>query len=335
MRICLRTWIAPLLARGPAARRPAQERDRSKVPDKYKWNLADIYPDDAAWRPPREASPPRLPKLRAFQGKLGAFAATLADALELTTRLDKESPALYVYASMLADQDTRASEPQGMQQEMQQLAATFGAAASFIEPEILKAGAATVEKFIAARAAAEGLHASTCEDIVRRAPHTLTDSEEKILADAGPLAASPSNIYGILSNADFPYPSVTLSDGKTVKLDQAGYSALRAVAEPRRSREGDVDVLQGAGRLQPHLGTTMNAKCRRCCSTPRRESTRRARVVARRAEHPDVGLHAPDRRREPEPADVPPLSEAAQADDGRRPAALLRSLCAAGRVGRI
>ena len=27
-----------------------QERDRAKVADKYKWNLADIYPDVAAWR---------------------------------------------------------------------------------------------------------------------------------------------------------------------------------------------------------------------------------------------------------------------------------------------
>jgi hypothetical protein len=28
----------------------AQERDRSKIPDKYKWNLADLYPSDVAWR---------------------------------------------------------------------------------------------------------------------------------------------------------------------------------------------------------------------------------------------------------------------------------------------
>src|SRR4051812_27445360 len=28
----------------------AQERDRAKVTDKFKWNLADVYPNDAAWR---------------------------------------------------------------------------------------------------------------------------------------------------------------------------------------------------------------------------------------------------------------------------------------------
>ena len=33
----------------------AQERDRSKVPDRYKWNLADIYPSDTAWRAAKDA----------------------------------------------------------------------------------------------------------------------------------------------------------------------------------------------------------------------------------------------------------------------------------------
>ena len=60
------------------------------------------------------------------------------------------------------------------------------------------------------------------KDIARRAEHTLSDSEERLLADAGPLAGSPSNIYGILSNADFPYPTITLKDGTTAKVDQAG-----------------------------------------------------------------------------------------------------------------
>ena len=49
------------------------------------------------------------------------------------------------------------------------------------------------------------------------------------------------------------------------------------------------------------------------------------------AEHPDVGLHAAHRRREPEPADVPSLPAAAQADDGALRAALLRSVRAARR----
>ena len=141
---------------------------------------------------------------------------------------------------------------------MQQFAASLAAAASFMEPEILKAGAATVDKFIASEPRLK-VYSFYLKDIVRRAPHTLTDNEEKLLADASPLAASPSNIFGILSNADFPYPSITLSDGKTVKLDQAGYNSLRAVPN-RADREKVMSTFfRSLGGFSRTYGTTMNA----------------------------------------------------------------------------
>src|SRR3954464_5500385 len=96
----------------------AQERDRAKVPEQFKWNLADIYPSDAAWRAAKDKLAADVPQLRQFQGKLTASAGSLADALDKEYALDKELSRLYVYASMLADQDTRDAAHQGMKQEM-------------------------------------------------------------------------------------------------------------------------------------------------------------------------------------------------------------------------
>jgi oligoendopeptidase F len=236
-----------------------QDRDRAKVADKYKWNLGDIYPDVATWRKQKDAITAELPKLREFRGKLGSSAQTLASALELTTRLTKEITRLYVYASMLGDTDTRLSEPQGMQQEMQQLAAQYGAEASFIEPEILKVGTAAIEKVIATEPRLKN-YTFYLRDIARRAPHTLSDAEEKILADAAPLAGSPSNIYGILTNADFAYPTITLSDGRTAKVDQAGYSELRT-SRNREDRKSAMSTFFAAmGNFSRTFGTTMNSE---------------------------------------------------------------------------
>ncbi len=67
-----------------------QERDRAKVPDALKWNLADIYPSESAWRAQKDTIEKELPKLREFQGTLGASPKALADALEYMSRLDKE-----------------------------------------------------------------------------------------------------------------------------------------------------------------------------------------------------------------------------------------------------
>ncbi len=257
MRIRFRPLAASVLIASLALVGAAQERDRSKIADKYKWNLAEIYPDVPAWRAAKERLSVEIPKIRQYQGKLAGSPAMLAEALETMSRISKELSRLYVYASMLADQDTRASEPQGMTQEMQQMGAAFGAAASYLEPEILKAGEATVDKFIASEPRLK-VYTFYLKDVLRREPHTLTDDEEKILANASPLAASPGDTYGILSNADFPYPSVTLSDGKTVKVDQAGYNELRA-SPNRADREKVMSAFfKALGGFSRTYGTTMN-----------------------------------------------------------------------------
>ena len=236
-----------------------QERDRARVADKYKWNLADIFPDVPTWRKQKAAISAEIPKLRDFRGKLASSPQTLASALELSTRLAKELTRLYVYASMLADTDTRVSEPQGMQQEMQQVFAQYGAEASYIEPELLKAGNGTVEKFIATEPRLK-IYTFYLRDIVRRAPHTLSDAEEKLLADATPLAGSASNIYGILTNADFPYPTITLSDGRSVKVDQAGYSELRTSKNRDDRKSAMSSFFTSLGGFSRTFGTTINSE---------------------------------------------------------------------------
>src|SRR5215467_8017500 len=94
----------------------AQERDRANIPDKYKWNLADLYPSDAAWRSAKEAFAAELPALGRFKGKLTASPAALADALDAFYSKRKELYRLFTYVSLLADQDTRDSQHQGMRQ---------------------------------------------------------------------------------------------------------------------------------------------------------------------------------------------------------------------------
>ena len=236
----------------------AQERERADIPDEYKWNLARIYPSIEAWRGARQEIAAGLPDLKPFTGRLGSSAITLADALDRLYGLQKELSRAYAYASMLADQDTRDTTHEAMRQEMVQVAAAFGAVASYIEPEILGLPAGTVERFIAAepRLAPYRFY---LEDIVRRGPHTLSPGEEKILADVAPLAGSPSGIYNILTNADFPYPSVTLADGRDVRINQANYGVYRA-SRNRADRETVMSAYFGAlGGFSRTLGWTMNA----------------------------------------------------------------------------
>jgi oligoendopeptidase F len=240
----------------------AQQQERSAVPDRYKWDLSQIYPNDQSWRAAKDKLPAEIPAVRAFKGTLASSASKLADALELTSRLGKEFARLYVYAGMMSDQDTRVSTYQGMQQEMAQLGANLGAETAYIEPEILKTDAATIEGFIAKEPRLK-VYSFYLHDILRRRAHTLSDAEEKLLASSSVATGAPSDIFGILSDADFPYPTVTLSDGKSVKLDSAGFNLYRAL--PNRSdREKVMSAFFGAlGSFRGTFGATMNGQVQR------------------------------------------------------------------------
>jgi oligoendopeptidase F len=236
----------------------AHEHDRSQVPDEYKWDLTAIYPSDQAWRAAKEKFAARLAKLREFQGTLASSASRLADALETQSSFDKELTRLFVYAGLHSDQDTRVSMYQGMQQEMIQLGSAFGTETAFMEPEILKMDNANIESFIGQEPRLK-IYRHYLEDIARRRAHTLSNAEERLLASASVMASGPSSVYGIFADADFPYPSVTLSNGKTVKLDKAAFSLQRA-SPSREDRQKVMEAFFTAlGKYRATFGSMMNS----------------------------------------------------------------------------
>lgn len=237
----------------------APERDRAAVAERYIWKLEDLYPSLDAWRAEKDRVAAAVPSMGAWRGRLTASAPVLADALERRSTLRKEVLRLYVYADMLSHQDTRVSAHQGMTQEMTQLYSTLSAEASYMEPEILRADRDAVEAFIAAEPRLS-VYAFELRDTLRRAAHTLSDAEEKLLADVGPLASAPSSIFSILSNADFPYPVVTLSDGRAAKVNHARYTELRSSPNRDDRKAVQSSYFTALGEYRRTFGTMMDAQ---------------------------------------------------------------------------
>jgi oligoendopeptidase F len=237
----------------------AQERDRAKIPDKFKWNLADLYPTEEAWRAAKDKLAAAIPKVAGFKGTLASSPARLADALDNANAISKDLQRVFLYASLLSDQDTRVSKYQGMQQEMQQIAADFGQQVAYIEPEILKIDKATLDGWTAKEPRLK-TYQHYLDDIQRRRPHTLSDAEEKLLAASSLVANAPGSIFSIFSNADFPYPTVTLSDGKSVKLDSSAFNLYRGVPN-REDRKKVMDAFFNAlGGYKGTFGSTLNGQ---------------------------------------------------------------------------
>ena len=214
---------------------PAQEDSSMDDAQAYRWNLADIYPDEAAWQQARQDVESRLVSLAECQGHLTESAARLKGCLDSLYGALKEMQRVESYASMLSDEDTRAARPLELRQEASLLGSHFASVTSFIEPELLAAGEARIDELLAADPSLE-LYRHALEDTLRRKPHTLGEEAEGVIADASLMSDAPYSIYSILANADMPWPTVTLSDGTSVRLDQSGYTRWRAT-ENRADRK--------------------------------------------------------------------------------------------------
>lgn len=237
----------------------AAQQERDQVPAKYTWDLTQIYPTDEAWRAAKEQFAAKMGKAAEFKGTLAQSPQQLLNALDTLTGMNKELSRLYVYTSLKSDQDTRVQKYQAMNQEMSKLATDFNAATAYVEPEILRLDRAKIDAWLKQEPKL-GVYAHYLDDILRRQPHTLSEAEEKLIADAGLMSDTSGDVYGIFADADFPYPSVTLSDGKTVRIDKASFNQYRAVKN-RADREKVMSTFfDSLGKYRATFGATYSGK---------------------------------------------------------------------------
>lgn len=200
----------------------------AKIEDKHQWDLAPVYASDEIWEQAKSELVKQLNDVEKYKGKLAGSSDILLACLKLNSEINKTFGRLYSYTSMKSDQDTRVSKYQAMKQEIAQIGTQFGSKAAFIEPEILEMSKDQIEKFIKEEPELAPFD-FYLRDLIRSKDHMGTAGEEKIIAEAGLMSGAAQSIYGIFSNADFPYSTIKLSDGKEAFLDASGYSKYRAI----------------------------------------------------------------------------------------------------------
>ena len=194
------------------------------------WDLTTLYATPAAWDAERNSIEAELPGLAKLQGKLGANATSLRTGLDRISALRKRLYRLAVYSSLKADENTQITENQARNQLADATFNKFGEATSFVNGEVAALGAKKAHAFMAQD---KGLakHGYFIENALRLAQHTLSTEQEALLAAAADPLQQPQAIYGLLTNADLPWPTITVHD-KQVTLDQEQYVALRSDPDP-------------------------------------------------------------------------------------------------------
>jgi oligoendopeptidase F len=239
-----------------AAPIPARAVERSEVPAKYKWDTTDLYATPADWEKHRAALAEKTLTIGGYKGRLGESPTVLYEAIKTWMDLSQEMSRLGSYASMTFDVDTLESKSQEMQQAAQKIGTDFGAAASYIRPELIALGPDKVNAMVAAEPKLAEYRV-LLDNILRYAPHTLSGPEERIAAMAGDFAGAGEEAYSILTDADLPYPTVTLSTGESVRLDASAYARWRQAPNREDRRQVFRAFWQAHEDFKRTLGTTL------------------------------------------------------------------------------
>jgi len=233
--------------------------DRTKAPEKEKWNLTDIFPNDAAWTEAKVKLASRFPEVSVYQGKLGESPKQLLDCLDLIYELQLKFRWIGSYASMNSDLNLRNSKAMEMKQSLGPMGSDFGARLAWLDPEILSIPKAKLESYFKEEPRLEK-YRPVIEDTLRNKAHTLSPAEEKIMANSGLVTGTAGAAYSIFSNADLPRATVTLSNGEKVLLDASAYTFHRG-SKNRWDRENVFQAFFGnLNQFRGLFGTLLNGE---------------------------------------------------------------------------
>lgn len=207
----------------------SQDSDTSITEERAQiaWDLSDLYASPEDWQQAYEDVLTQISALPQYQGTLGRSPNSLAFALTRISEVQKEAIRVYIYTSLKSDEDQRVAESQEMLSQSRAMFSEYSQAVSWVAPEIISIGEETIRAYMRADSRLDPFD-FYLEDLLANAEHTLGDEAEAVLAAVGIVLGSPNNIYELLVNADVPWPTIELSTGEEVFLNQAGYSRHRA-----------------------------------------------------------------------------------------------------------
>jgi oligoendopeptidase F len=241
----------------------AQTPERDQVAEKYKWNLSDIYASTSDWQADVDMLNTNVEKLADFKGTLGNSSEQLYKALKTGNDLVKTLSKAWTYASNLSNENLNIAENQSMLQQMTALGTKFGEVTAYFEPEVLQIPKEKIDNFFKEKPELAKEFNMYIDNIQRLRTHTLTEAEEKILASFGLISDVQGDVYDIFTNAEKPFPKVTISTGEEIELTPASYTRYRTL-ENRDDRAKVFEAFfNGYGQFKNTLGANLGGKVKK------------------------------------------------------------------------
>ncbi len=211
--------------------------NRADVEDKFKWSITDLFSSDEIWEKTYSEIESRLVEFEEYKNNLSV--ENLYECLKLRDDILLLTEQVCVYAGLRANEDSTNNFYQGLDIKSDRLITLVTSYIAFIEPSILELDE---EKLVKALDGKLALYSHYIKDILRNKEHILSADKEELLAQVYEIAATPSNVFNMLNNADIEFPKIKDSKGEEHNLTHGTY-VLYLESEDRVLRKNAFDAL--------------------------------------------------------------------------------------------
>ncbi len=200
-------------------------KERSEISEEFKWAVNDIYIDDSMWKKDYECVKKSVDDIKSYHGRLSESADVMLSYFKLSDEIGIKFDSLVNYAHRKRDEDNRNPVYQEMCGQLSALISEISDAGSFEVPEILSVSDEVLEKFFAENSEL-GLYRLYVSRLKKRKEHTLSESEERIMALAGQMQEAPDTIYSVFSDAELEFDDAVDSEGNRHQVTHGTYIPL-------------------------------------------------------------------------------------------------------------
>jgi oligoendopeptidase F len=193
---------------------------RDSIPEQYKWDLSNIYPDWGTWERDYAHVSDLIDSLTSLQGHPSKGGEQLAEVLLFKDSVSLMTDWLSLFAGLLYVTNMSDNALNGYYQRIQNLEARLAEATSWLEPELLLIPRDTINSW---QSQQTGLAAYQywLDNLYRRKQHFLDDAQEKLLAYFGTFNSTPGSIYSDFIYSDIQYPDYVTTAGDTILLTES------------------------------------------------------------------------------------------------------------------
>mgnify|MGYP004463947405 FL=1 len=195
--------------------------DREKIEERYKWDLSKIYSSIDDFRSDMQLVKDKMNDFSKYKDMM-YDENTLYEVISLYMETSRILNKLEVYTSLLSDEDTGINKNRELKEEVSNLSSELISKTYFIEPNILKIDYSLIEKYYEKN---EKLleYKRYLYKLYRYKEHTLSDSEEKLLANLSKVFGNNYETYELMKDSDMVFPNFVV-DNKDYELNNSNYS---------------------------------------------------------------------------------------------------------------